>query len=147
MSKVFKKFPNKILVHMKTFNQIYIRVLDHLLGVEKNLSVFFFRTVFSTLRSLRNEHVRLLIFNNFPWKILPTLPVYSILKNRYPRKQWQFFFAAWFSDIWKSFRLPFFVLLCSVIMICFASKNFKQTPLLQLFSSGQESDLQMFFWS
>ena len=41
MSKVFKKFPNKILVHMKTFNKTYIRVLDHLLGVEKHLSVFF----------------------------------------------------------------------------------------------------------
>ena len=41
MSKVFKKFPNKILVHMKTFNKTYIRVLDHLLGREKHLSVFF----------------------------------------------------------------------------------------------------------
>ena len=41
MSKVFKKFPNKILVHMKTFNKTYIRVLDHLLGVEKHLSGFF----------------------------------------------------------------------------------------------------------
>ena len=26
---------------MKTFNKTYIRVLDHLLGVEKHLSVFF----------------------------------------------------------------------------------------------------------
>ena len=41
MSKVSKKLPNKILVHMKTFNKTYIRVLDHLLGVEKHLSVFF----------------------------------------------------------------------------------------------------------
>ena len=41
MFKVFKKFPNKILVHMKTFNKTYIRVLDHLLGAEKHLSVFF----------------------------------------------------------------------------------------------------------
>ena len=41
MSKVFKNFPNKILVHMMTFNETHIRVLDHLLGVEKHLSVFF----------------------------------------------------------------------------------------------------------
>ena len=47
MSKVFKKFPNKILVLKKTFNKTYITVLDHLLGVEKHLSVFFFRTVFT----------------------------------------------------------------------------------------------------
>ena len=41
----FKKFPNKIFVHMKTFDKAYIRVLDHFLGREKHLS-FFFRTVF-----------------------------------------------------------------------------------------------------
>ena len=42
---VFKKLQNKILVHMKTFDKAYIRILDHLLGREKCLSVFF-RTVF-----------------------------------------------------------------------------------------------------
>ena len=41
MPKVFKKIPNKILMHIKTFYKAYIRVLDHLLGVEKHLSVFF----------------------------------------------------------------------------------------------------------
>ena len=45
MSMEFKKFQNKILVHMKTFDKSYIRVLDHFLGREKHLS-FFFRTVF-----------------------------------------------------------------------------------------------------
>ena len=41
MSMVFKKLQNKILVHMKTFDKAYIRILDHLLGREKHLSVFF----------------------------------------------------------------------------------------------------------
>ena len=41
MSMVFKKLQNKFLVHMKTFDEAYIRILDHLLGREKNLSVFF----------------------------------------------------------------------------------------------------------
>ena len=34
---VFKKVQNKILVHMKTFDQPYIRVLDHLLGAVRKL--------------------------------------------------------------------------------------------------------------
>ena len=37
----FKKFQNKILGHMKTFDEIYIRLLDHFSGREKHLSVFF----------------------------------------------------------------------------------------------------------
>ena len=37
----FKKFQNKILGHMKTFDEIYIRLLDHFSGTEKHLSVFF----------------------------------------------------------------------------------------------------------
>ena len=41
MSMVFKKLKNKILVHMKTFDKPQIRVLDHLIGREKHLSVFF----------------------------------------------------------------------------------------------------------
>ena len=41
MSMVFKKLQNKILVHMKTFDKPHIRVLDHLLGREKHLSVSF----------------------------------------------------------------------------------------------------------
>ena len=34
-------FQIKILVHMKTFDKTYIRVLDHFIGREKHLSVFF----------------------------------------------------------------------------------------------------------
>ena len=41
MSMVFKKLQNKILVHMKTFDKAYVRILDRLLGREKHLSVFF----------------------------------------------------------------------------------------------------------
>ena len=38
---MFKKLQNKILVHMKTFDKPHITVLDHLLGRDKHLSVFF----------------------------------------------------------------------------------------------------------
>ena len=41
MSMVFKKLQNKILVQMKTFDKAYIKILDHLLGRDKHLSVFF----------------------------------------------------------------------------------------------------------
>ena len=41
MSMEFKKVQNKILGHMKTFDKIYIRLLDHFLGRENHLSVFF----------------------------------------------------------------------------------------------------------
>ena len=59
MSKVFKKFPNKILVHMKPFDKTYVRVLDHLLGVEKHLSVFFPNSLYvKTDVILRNGHFR-----------------------------------------------------------------------------------------
>ena len=41
MSMAFKKFPNKILVHMKTFDKTNVRVLDQFIGRGKLLSYFF----------------------------------------------------------------------------------------------------------
>ena len=74
MSKVFKKFPNKMLVHMKPFNKTYIRVLDQLLGVEKHLSVFFPNSLYFmakfqgsgfSLPSL-NQNIKVVVFpSNF----------------------------------------------------------------------------------
>ena len=76
MSMEFKKFQNKILGHMKTFNEVYIRLLAHFLGREKHLSVFFPNSLYikinnisKTLYESRNNEIFLEFWHTLMWQL------------------------------------------------------------------------------